>query len=64
MDNKMKGLLYGGILILIAIILFAVQHFGVYNLYGDVSNKWYFYGLVGIIGLIGVILALWLYTKK
>lgn len=60
----MTGLFLGGVLVLIAIILFAVQHFGVYNFYGDVSNKWYFYGLVGIIGIVGIVLAAWLYSKK
>jgi hypothetical protein len=54
----------GGVLIIMAIIVFAVQHFGMYNLYGDVANKWYFYGLVGIVGLIGVILIGWAYLKK
>lgn len=58
------GLLFGGLLVLIAIILFLVQHFGVYNIYGDPSNKWYFYGLVGVIGLLGVIIAAWFYMKK
>jgi hypothetical protein len=60
----MMGTLLGGVLVLVAIILFAVQHFNVYNFYGDVSNKWYFYGLIGIIGIIGVVLAAWYYSKK
>jgi hypothetical protein len=64
LNKKTTGLLLGGLLILIAIIVTVVQHFGVYNFYGDVSNKWYFYGLVGFIGLIGIIVAAWAYTKK
>jgi len=54
----------GILLIVIAIILGTVQHFNVYNLYGAAENKWYFYGLVGVIGLIGIILAVWSYIKK
>jgi Na+/melibiose symporter-like transporter len=53
------GMLLGGLLILIALILGAVQHFGVYNIYGSEDYKWYFYGLVAVIGLIGIILAAW-----
>ena len=63
--NKM--MLYGGILlVIIALILGVVQHFGgpTYNMYGDESNKWYFYGLVGVIGVIGIVLAIWAYMKK
>ena len=59
-----KIMLYvGGILVIIAIILGAVQHFGV-NLYGDASNKWYFWMLVAIIGIIGIILAAWSFMKN
>ena len=57
-------MILGIILILVAIIVGAIQHFNVYNLYGDVSNKWYFYGLVIILGIIGIILAGWAYMKK
>lgn len=61
--NKM--MLYGGILlIIIAAILGIVQHFNVYNLYGSVDNKWYFYGLVGVVGVIGIVLAIWAYMQK
>jgi Na+/melibiose symporter-like transporter len=63
--NKM--MLYGGILlVIIALILGVVQHFGgpTYNMYGDESNKWYFYGLVGVIGVLGIVLAIWTYMKK
>ncbi|HVP41716.1 MAG TPA: hypothetical protein VMS95_07165 [Candidatus Krumholzibacteriaceae bacterium] len=53
----------GILLIIIAIILAAVQHSNAYNFYGDVSNKWYFYGLVIVIGIIGLILIAWGYMK-
>lgn len=64
MNSKTTGMALGGVLIIIAIIVFVVQHFGNYNLYGDVANKWYFYGLVGLIGLIGLALIGWAYLKK
>jgi hypothetical protein len=54
----------GIVLVIIAIILGAVQHFAVYNIYGSADNKWYFYGLVGVIGVIGILLAAWAYMKK
>jgi hypothetical protein len=54
----------GIVLIIIAIILGAVQHFEVYNIYGSPDYKWYFYGLVGVVGLIGIVLAIWAYIKK
>ena len=63
MNNKMMWQILGIVLIIIAIILGAVQHF-VYNLYGSVDNKWYFYGLVGVIGLIGIVLLVWSFMKK
>jgi len=64
LDTKMIEKALGILLIIIAIILAVVQHFGVANLYGDVSNRWYFYGLVIIIGIIGIILIAWAYMKK
>lgn len=64
LDSKMIEKALGILLIIIAIILAAVQHFNVYNLYGDVSNKWYFYGLVIVIGIIGIILIAWGYMKS
>jgi archaellum biogenesis protein FlaJ (TadC family) len=54
----------GIVLIIIAIILAAVQHFEVANIYGDPSYKWYFYGIVGVIGLVGLIALAWSYIKK
>lgn len=64
MDNKTAGQIFGGVLILIAIIIAVLQHFGIYNFYGEPSNKWYFYGLAGVIGLIGILIVGWSYTKK
>jgi Na+/melibiose symporter-like transporter len=63
LNSKMMWMVIGALLIIIAIILGVVQHFQVYNIYGDDSNKWYFYGLVGVIGLIGIILAAWSLMK-
>ena len=54
----------GFVLIIIALILGLIQHFNMYNFYGDVANKWYFYGIVGVIGLIGIIAIAWTYIKK
>jgi hypothetical protein len=54
----------GIVLIIIALILGAVQHFGMYNIYGDESNKWYFYGIIAVIGVIGILLAAWGAMKK
>mgnify|MGYP001600229153 CR=1 FL=1 len=61
-----KGILAAGIiLITIAIILGAVQHFGVVNIYGSGDTyKWLFYGLIAVIALIGIILAAWSYMRK
>ncbi len=58
----MAGKALGILLIIIAIILAVVQHF-VTNLYGDASNKWYFYGALVIIGIIGIILVGWGFMK-
>ena len=61
----MTLLVIGVILILIALILGALQHFyygtlpNNQNIYGSGGNKWYFYALIGIVGLIGIILAAW-----
>lgn len=61
--NKMM-IATGIVLIIIAIILGSIQHFSIYNIYGNPDYKWYFYGLVGVIGLIGIVLAIWAYIKK
>jgi len=62
--NKQMIQILGVVLIVIALILGIVQHFGGYNFYGDPVNKWYFYGIVGVIGLIGIIAVAWSYMKK
>jgi hypothetical protein len=50
-------MLIGGLLlIVVAVVLFEVQHFGFYNFYGGEGYKWYFYGLVGVVGLVGLVL--------
>lgn len=57
----------GVVLIIIALILGAVQHYNLlgYSIYGtDETFKWLFYGLVGIIGLIGIILVVLAAMKK
>jgi len=63
--NKML-MIVGAILIIVALILGAIQHFmiGGINFYGDPANKWYFYSIVALIGIIGIIAAAWSYIKK
>jgi hypothetical protein len=58
LNKKTVVLAVGVLLIIIALILGGVQHFGP-NIYGSESNKWYFYALLGIIGLVGIIIAAW-----
>jgi hypothetical protein len=62
--KKLTGEIIGVVLVVVAIVLFVVQHYGVYSFYGDPSNKWYFYGLVGVVGLIGLLVAAWSYMKE
>jgi uncharacterized membrane protein len=64
LKSKMVFMIVGVCLIVVALILGAVQHFGVYNIYGTESNKWYFYGPVGAVGLVGIVLAIWSLMKK
>jgi hypothetical protein len=52
------------VLIVIALIFGGVQLLHIYNIYGKGSNRWYYYGSVGVIGLIGIILAAWGFLKK
>ena len=63
LKKKITLMVIGVILILIALILGALQHFyygpNSQSIYGSDANKWYFYILVGIIGLIGIILVAW-----
>ena len=60
----MKIAILGIVLVIIALILGVMQHFGIYNFYGTIDYKWYFYGVVSIIGLVGIILAAWSAMKK
>ena len=60
----MKIAILGIVLIIIALVLGGMQHFGMYNFYGTEDYKWYFYGALGIIGLVGIILAAWSAMKK
>lgn len=60
----MTSIALGVVLIIIAIILAAAQHFNMYNFYGSKDNQLYFWALVIIIGIIGIILAAWTYVKK
>jgi surface polysaccharide O-acyltransferase-like enzyme len=64
LNNKMMGQLLGGLLVVIAVILAAVQHFSIYNIYGSIDYKWYFYGLVAVIAIVGVLIVAWSYMMK
>ncbi len=64
LNNKMMGQLLGGLLVVIAVILAVVQHFSVYNIYGSIDYKCYFYGLVAVIAIVGVLIVAWSYMKK
>ncbi len=55
----------GLVLIVIAIILFAIQYGAhVFSIYESSTTKYGYYGVVGVIGLIGLILAAYGYMKK
>jgi ABC-type enterochelin transport system permease subunit len=60
----MTVLVLAAVLVVIALILGGVQDLHIYNIYGASSNKWYFYGAVGIILLLGIILAAWGLLRK
>ena len=62
--NKKLMLIGGLLLIVVAVALFEMQHFGFYNFYGDAGNKWYFYGVVGVVGLVGLVLAALSFMKS
>jgi hypothetical protein len=54
----------GGVLIFVALVLAAVQDLRIINIYGSIDNKWYFYGIVGVVLLVGIVLAVWGVVKK
>ena len=61
--NK-RIVIFGALLIVVSLILASVQDLHVYNIYGDVSNKWYLYGVIAAMLIIGIILAVWGLVKK
>ncbi len=61
---KTKTVEVGVLLVVISLIAAAVQDLHIYNIYGNVSNKWYFYGTIAVILIIGIILVVWGLTKK
>jgi len=54
----------GVVLIIVALIVGGVQLLHLVNIYGAGSNRWYFYGAVGVVGLIGIILTAYGLLKK
>jgi hypothetical protein len=64
LDSKMTGLVLGVVIIIIALIFGGVQLLHVYNIYGSGSNKWYYYGSIGVIGLVGIMVTVWSLLKK
>jgi NADH:ubiquinone oxidoreductase subunit 6 (subunit J) len=54
----------GGVLIFVALVLAAMQDLKIVNIYGSVENKWYFYGIIGVILLVGIVMAVWGLAKK
>ena len=63
MNIKMTVLVLGALFIVIALILGGVQDLHIYNIYGASSNKWYFYGAIGIILILGIVLSAWSLLK-
>lgn len=64
LNSKMMKQLSGGVLVLVAIILGGIQILRIHNIYGAGANRWYFYGLVGILGSIGIMLIIWSFVNK
>ena len=64
MKTRMTALAIGAVLILIALILGGLQDLHITNIYGDVQNKWYFYGAIGALLLVGIIVVAWGLLKK
>jgi ABC-type enterochelin transport system permease subunit len=64
LNRKMAVLVLGAVLIVISLVLGGVQDLHVHSIYGASSNKWYFYGAIGIMLILGVILAAWSLLKK
>lgn len=60
----MTVLILGAVLIIVALIVGGVQLLHIYNIYGAGSNRWYFYGAVGVIGVVGIALAAWGWLRK
>lgn len=58
------GLVFGSLLILVALVLGGVQILRIYNIYGTRENRLLFYAIVGVVGLVGIILAAWSLMKK
>ncbi len=59
-----KIVAFGALLIVMSLIVASVQDLHIYNIYGDISNKWYFYSVIAVILIIGIILAVWGLLKK
>ena len=51
-------------LIVIALIIGGVQDLHLYNIYGDASNKGYFYGALGVILIVGIIMVAYSALKR
>jgi ABC-type enterochelin transport system permease subunit len=64
LNRKMAVLVLGAVLIVISLVLGGVQDLHVHSIYGASSNKWYFYGAIGIMLILGIILAAWALLRK